>query len=286
MEKTPISMSIALVFIIIAISQISAVTINSISTTPINPGEEASIIIEIENNNEKDAEDVSLNLNMENLPFTPIGSSEQSIDKLEEDDEETFIFRIKASNDISPKDYQIPYVLFYSIDAQQKTRAGTTGISVRAFPELAYSLTTENSILSSEGKLNLKIINKGFADAKFLSMKIFPIGFVLLSESEAYIGTIESDDFETATFDVIFTSQNPILTALVEYKDLENTDIKKPINLPINVYTEEQATELGLIKKNNLPLYIAIVIAVIILWLVFRAIRRSIRRARRNKQIQ
>lgn len=282
-----LSYVIAAFLLVVALMPLSlAVTINSISTETIFPGKESKIAIEIENNFDEDVKDLSVRLNLENLPFTPVGSSEQAINELEKDDEETFIFKIKASNDISPKDYQIPYILSYLIDNQQKTRTGTIGVTIKATPELAYTLTAENSILNQEGRLNLKIINKGFAEAKFLSVKIIPVGFRLLSESEVYIGTIESDDFETATFDVIFTTQNPILTAELEYKDLENSNIKKTINLPITVYTEQQALELGLIKKSNLPLYIGIVIALIIIWLVYRTIRRGIRRARRNKQMQ
>lgn len=283
-NKTRITIALLLVsFLLINLS--SALTINSITAPSLQPGEEGTITIEIENNLEEDAKDVSFILNFQNLPFTPVGSSEESVDEIEEDDEEDFIFTIKAANDILPGDYQIPYTFSFKIDNQHQTRQGAIGVTVKADSELTFSLSTEKPVLNQQDKITLKIVNKGFADAKFLAVKLIPdqTGYTLLSEDEVYIGTVDSDDFETAAFDLIYKSPKPIFSAIVEYRDFENNKKIESVNLPITVYTNEQALQLGLIKKNNTPLYIAIVVAIILLWVLYRNVRKAIRKSRRER---
>ncbi|MEK6824702.1 MAG: hypothetical protein AABY02_02500, partial [Nanoarchaeota archaeon] len=248
----------------------SAMTINSVSVDNISPGTEGVIRIEVENTLNELAKDINLNLNFQGLPFIPVGSSSGGVDELKEDDEENFAFRIRASNDVAPGDYQIPYVLTFRINSGPQTREGSIGISVNAQPELSYSADIENPIVGRQSKINLKIVNKGLADARFVSVNLNPSGFTLLSEKEVYIGTVDSDDFETATFEVIFTSEKPKLTATVEYTDFDNSKKLDEVNLPTKVYTQEKAIELGIIQRNNWPIYIGVIVALVILWLIWR----------------
>ena len=253
----------------------SAMTINSVSVDNISPGTEGVIRIEVENTLNELAKDINLNLNFQGLPFIPVGSSSGGVDELKEDDEENFAFRIRASNDVAPGDYQIPYVLTFRINSGPQTREGSIGISVNAQPELSYSADIENPIVGRQSKINLKIVNKGLADARFVSVNLNPSGFTLLSEKEVYIGTVDSDDFETATFEVIFTSEKPKLTATVEYTDFDNSKKLDEVNLPTKVYTQEKAIELGIIQRNNWPIYIGIVVVLMVIWLVWRTIRKG-----------
>ncbi len=267
---------------LIIINIVSAITLNSVTAPTLAPGEEGEITIELENNFDEDATDISLQLALNGLPFISIGSSEDSISELETNDEEEIKFKIKASNDIKPGDYEIPYNLQYTIDKEIKKRIGSIGIKVNASPELTFTVSTEKPILNMQDKISLKIINKGLADAKFVSVKILTQGFTLLSENEVYIGTINSDDFETADFDIIYSSKKPVFSAILEYTNFNNEKLTKIINLPINVYTQEKAFELGLINKNNTPFYIGIVIAIVLIFILYRAIRKNIRRKKLN----
>lgn len=267
------------------INTVSALNIKTVNVDTLSPGSIGVINIKIENNLDYDAQQVSLILQFTGMPFIPVGSSEDSIAELDEDDTDELIFRVKATNDIAPGDYKIPFILSYNINNAQKQSKGSVGITVKANPVLSFSVSASNPVINQQGKLTLKIINTGFADARFVSLKAIPspADYTLLSDSEIYIGKISSDDFETSTFDVIYKSQNAIFIAILEYTDFDNKKITRSINLPMQVYTEEKALELGIIKKNSLPLYIGIVIALIVLWFVYRAIRKRIRRSRSKK---
>jgi len=274
------------IIVVASISLASALSVKTSSADTLEPGKEGTIILEVENTFSSDIEDVSLSINTAGLPFTPVGSSQKSIDKIDSDDEEDFRFDIKATNDITPGDYQIPYTLtYYLSNNTQRTSTGTIGISVVAQPDISFSVETENPIVGQKGKITLKIVNAGFSDARFVSVEAFPEGYTLLSESSVYIGSVDSDDFETASFDVVFDNLNADFSANVEYTDFNNKKVTKLVNLPVKVYTQEKAVELGLIKKSNAGTYVLVIVVIIVIWLVWRFISRR-RRMKKSMQNQ
>ena len=253
----------------------SAMIIDSVNYGKFNPGEESSLKIRIENNLDRDYKDVSLSLDFSNLPLNVVGSSEFTTD-IDEDDSETFDYVIKASSTASPGDYEIPYTLKFA----NQTKTGKMGVTISGNIDLAFSVSQDMPIINTQDKITLKIVNKGFADAKFASVKINPSGFNLLSENEVYIGNIDSDDFETASFDVLLTSSSAMTNVEIEYRDFDNLLVTKTVTLPLTVYSRERALELGIIKKNNTATYAIVIIVLIILYLIYRSWRK---RARRKK---
>jgi len=279
MKKTFLS----LVLLTLALNFSTAIIINSVDTPTLNPGQEGLVSLEVENILNDKAEDVSLKLNFEDLPFIPIGTSEQSVDEIDDDDDENFVFRIKASNDVTPGNYEIPYELTYTIETQEKTKSGTIGLQVASNPELTFSISTENAVKGKQGRITIKIINKGFSDARFVSIRALPEDFTLLSESQEYIGTIDSDDFETASFDVLFKNINTDFTAIVEYKDFDNKRIIKDVSIPVKVYSQEKAIELGIIQPSKTLGYVITVIVIILIIIIWRSIKK---RKRMKKSMQ
>lgn len=242
----------------------------------IYPGEEGKVGIDLKNNNNFDAELVSIELNLEKTPFVAIGSSEKSVDELDEDDKESVTFTLKPSTEVVPGDYEIPYTLKYTNTGTDKeiTKTGSFGLRVNAKTELDFSVESKNNILGQKGKINLKIINKGLGEVKFVSVKIFPQGYNLLSADIIYIGNIPSDDSDTASFDVFFNTLSPSAYAKITYKDLDNKEQSKTINLPVNVYTQEKALELGIIQKSKTSFYAGIILGLIIIWIIYRKIKK------------
>lgn len=260
--------------ILLVVNIASALVVTSVFAPKFAPGEEKRIEINFENTFSTNIEDITFTLDFKDLPFIPVGGSSAGFDELDPDDDAHAGFTIRAANDIAPGDYQIPYTITYLQDNEERTRAGSIGISVSSQPALSYTINTENPVIGAEGKINLKIINSGFADAKFVSVKARGDGFTILSENEIYIGSIDSDDFETANFDVVFNSAKPRFTAIVEYTDFDNKKVTEAIEIPVTVYSKEKAIQLGIIEESRLGLYIGIVVAVIVIWLVWRAIRK------------
>jgi hypothetical protein len=264
-------------FVFILINLTSAIIIDAEYITTY-PGEQKDIKIEIENNLNYDIERISLLLNLENTPFTAIGNSEKNLEELDEGDDDKFIFTLKSSTDITPGDYNIYYKLKYinaeDSNSSQEEKTGSFGIRVSAKTDIDFSIETKEAIIGKKGEVSLKIINKGLGKIKFVSVQLFPEGFELLSSDKIYIGNIDSDDSDFANFDVIFKNSNSKLNAKIEYKNFDNEDSSKIISIPIKVYTQEEALQLGLINKNTTGLYIGIIIFILIIWFIYRKIRK------------
>lgn len=267
--------------LVLSVSHAQALIISSITADKLSPGGDGRILIDIANDEEEDIQDVSLSLDLTNVPISSIGSSEDSIDEIDEDDSETFAFTLKASTTANPGDYKIPYTLTSSDSTLVKK--GTIGVTIEASPDLEFTTTLETPVTGQKGKINLKIVNKGQSDARFVSVTVDPDGFTLLSENPLYIGSVNSDDFETASFDVLFNTLRPHFTGTVEYVDFDNRKIIKDLDIPLTVYTTQRATELGIIKKSNAGSYITILVVLIIVYFVWRSIKK---RRRMKKSLE
>jgi len=271
---------LAFLFLILALNSAEAIIVKSVNADTIYPGQEGSITITLKNDASSDIEDVSIVLDFSNLPLSPVESSEENTDEILEGKTKTFTFHVRANNDAVPGSYNIPYIITY--DGLQNPKKGSIGITVSGKVNLEYTAIQENNVIGNKGKINLKIINKGTADAKFVDVKITPEGFTLLSESYVYVGTISSDDFETASFDVIYDKKISVLNAVITYKDFDNTEKKEVLELPLKVYTKEEALKLGIIKTNKIGIYISIIVILIIIWFFIRR-KNKLRRIKRNE---
>lgn len=282
--KTQIKTITGIIFLILTITFVSSVAIDADYIT-LYPGSQERVSIEIDNNEDFDIEDISVALLIDEVPFTIVGSSERNIDDINENDEERVSFIIKAFTDITPGDYNIPYIIKYkNSDNETQTfeKEGSFGIRVTAKTEIDFVVEIRGfAIVGEEGRISLELINRGLGEIKSASVQIFPNGFELLSKDKVFIGTVDADDTDLASFDVIYKSTNPTISARIEYKDFDNKDRVETVNIPFKVYTKDEAIELGLIKNSNTARNAGIVIVLLIAWFVWRGIKKKRKRDRR-----
>lgn len=272
-NKTFVLMLACMIMLIAGLNIVSSLTLSSVDSQDIEPGKIGYITVELKNTFTEDIDDVSIDLDLTKIPFSLENNGEE-VDRIREGKTEKFTFEIKTLSDAKTGNYEIPYTINYYLNDTIQTKKGSFTITVKANPELVYSTTLENPVEGQRGKITFKIVNKGFGDAKFVSIKIVPEGYTLFSEENIYIGTIASDDFETANLDVLFKNENAYLNAQVEYRDFDNNKITKNINIPLNVYSKERALELGIIKKDNTWLYVLGVGVILIFWIIRRKLKK------------
>jgi len=262
--------------VVLTLTFVSAIVVDTNYVT-IYPGESGKVTLNIENNGNFDIEDVSVALDLSDLPFTSVGSSEKDLDNLYEDDDDSASFTLRASTDITPGDYSIPYLIKYTNQdtSEIENKTGTFGLRVSAKTDLDFvAETVGNAISGKEGEISLEIINKGLGEIKSVSVQIFPQGFELLSKDKIFVGTIDADDYDTAAFDVIYRTANPTFSARIDYKDFDNNDQTETVTLPLKVYTQEQALSLGIIQNPSYTIYIVIGVLVIAFF-IYRRIRKK-----------
>src|SRR3989338_7019645 len=149
MNKILTSIFAGIFLVIISLNFISAVIIDSVNAQKLQPGETGSVSVVVKNTLNDNIEDVSFVLQLSTTPFTTSGSSEDSEDEIRDDDEETFNFILKAPNDIEPGDYNIPYVITYTIEGDDtpKLPVFVFGVSVPSNIKFDFSIKIKNAII-------------------------------------------------------------------------------------------------------------------------------------------
>ena len=272
-----------LVLFIFSLSFASAITVSDVSQESLFPGNSVSLDVDLKNNLDEDVTDVSFNLIFDEIPFISIGSSEKSYDQFDDGDKKSVTITIKASQDIKPGDYSIPYTLSY-VDSENNLvkKVGSIGVVVRAKTELDFDVELDTNVIGEQGKVSLKIINQGFGDIKFVNVRLIPEGFTIIGSDSNYIGTINSDDFETATFDVVFNKENPKALAIITYKDFDNVQQVENVQKDLKVYTREEGIELGIIQKNNTFVYVISIVILVVIWLTYKFIRKRLKKKKKE----
>ncbi len=287
MEK---KIMLLMVIIFLSFSYVSAITIDSVSTTPseIAPGDVSIIEFGIKNNGETDIKDVSVMLDLEEIPFAPhTSSTEFNIDEIKDGKTKYTLFKIKALNDAKSGIYKIPIKAIYKEDEETKEINSLISLTVNSKPIISGNVEEGLLLKGVENEVSIKIVNKGLSDIKFLEVEVNKANYyTLLSPKSEYIGDLDSDDFESAEFKIHFKSNSPTnarIPLVIKYKDVLNNEYEESFNLEAKVYNPEQAIQLGLIQKNNTTTYIAIAIILIIIYIIYRRIKKYLKRKKEKE---
>jgi hypothetical protein len=270
--------------VLFVISMVSAVTIKSVITNPseVAPGETAKVSIEIENTLTVDIENVNVAIDLNNeLPIAPYeGSSEETVDEIKDGDKEKFTFDIIVLPQASSGVYKIPVSINYEANGNKTTKNSTISIVVNSPPQT--KLSVEGYLIKGrEQKIELRIVNDGLSDLKFVSIQATQpfSGAVINSPLYEYLGNIDSDDFETVEYS-IYTKDNAAasisIPVQISYKDATNKDFVQEETFNIKVYSQEEAQALGLIPGKNYILYLLAFIPAI--YLIYRVRKRMKRK--------
>ncbi len=280
-------------------SRDAVLAINEVQTEPekIFPGTLTKVTFKLENLAESILKDVKLRLDVYTsvvttssiqtveLPFTPIGSgNEKTIKSIEPKQSKDITFDLFTDADAASKVYKVPYTLIYEDQLGTNfTREGVVGLIVDAQPELTVSLeNTEILSAGQKGTVSIQFVNKGFSDIKFLDVTLEETSdFDVLSNTEVYIGNLDSDDFETA-----------------DYTLLMNGNGKDQVSLPLTytyrdangqLFTKTYAANLPLYSGNELkkrsnggggsPVGLIIIVVIVVVGIIIYR-----RRKKKNKQ--
>lgn len=281
-NKNKILLTFALIFLVITMISLTKaeIVIKSVDTSPltIKPGEVGEIKFTIQNTGSDTINDVSIAMDLTNLPIVPIESStEKVISEILEDDTEQVTFSIKVLPDAESKTYKIPVRISYN----QTKKDTIISLDVQGKPELDVSIDESKvQYVGSTGDVTIRFINTGSAEIKYLSVKLSGTSFDLLSSDTVYIGDIKPGDVETATFKIHSNSESMGLKIHSEYRDQNSKQYSADETLNLKVYSIEEAKNLGLIKASNI-IYFEVIILVVLLYFVARTI---LRRRKKNAQ--
>jgi len=245
-----------------------------ISAEGITPGISSLLKIRIKNMADSLLKDIKVKLDLGSVPLVPIGSTnEKTLYQLGSKESYDIEFKLMAEPDAESKLYKVPLKLEYFDElGKSYVKNQTIGLTIGSKPDLSVTLDESEIFEAAKpGEIVVKVVNKGVTGIKFMNVKLMPSGnYKILSSDEAYLGNIDSDDFETADFRLFVESTDKkqvLLPIILEYKDTNNNDYKDSIELALNLYTAAEAKKLGLKNENGfVGILIVIIIVAIGLW--------------------
>ena len=256
-----------------ALAQV-AVKAVTFSTPMVFPGDEVQIQLTIENPDDEDVQGVLLALDLSQVPFAPVGSStEKAIGEIEEHDRERVSFTIKAFPTADSGMYKIPVIL--TVGNSSKTSIISVEVQAQTRLEVL-SGDADSLILNEKSTVNLKFVNTGQAQIKFLKATLQESPFYqILSPKTIYIGDVDIADFETEEFIIIPQAQVAALFLDLEYRDAQNRLLTSFQAVPLKVFFPEEAEQLGIVsqKSSFFPLAGAVILLTIGI-IVFRRWKR------------
>ena len=170
--------------------------------------------------------------------------------------------------------YSVPLEVSYADElGKVYIKNGSVGLIVGAKPDISTTIdSTEIYESGKTGEITLKVVNKGVTDIKFANLKLNSNNEIrIISSEEVYLGNIDSDDFETASFNIFTekTSKESVQIHLnLKYMDANNNEFKETITLNLNLYSTSDAKKFGL-KEGKGSVGNIIVIIIIVAGLYF-----------------
>jgi len=271
MKAVKILLTILLLAMMVIPLVSAQVAVSSFTVSPrtVAPGGETSIDLTLEDVGDLDIENVIVTMDLSNVPFVPVGSSnEKIIEEIDDGDQERVTFRVKALSTAEPSTYKIPVVISHA--GVSKTSLISLEVTATAHLDLLLE-KSELVKVNDNGKVTLKFVNDGLAQVKNLkvTLKESPL-YQVNSPSTVFIGEVDIGDFETEEFIIIAQSEDPILAVDLEYRDAANNQFRESKLIKIPVYSVEEAKQLGLVKGNSLVWPIVGVVVLLAAIVIYR----------------
>ena len=223
------------------------------SENPLKAGGEEKFHIDLANVGKSILKNLRVKMDLEGLPFTPIGSSnEKVIGRILPGQNRSLEFNLAAESNAMSGIYKVPLVLNFVDDSgEEQSRTSSVGIVIYDAPE--FNLAIRDSEVyqpNSLGDVVVSISNTGPSEIKFITIELMDTGdYDIASSPSIYIGTLEVDDFQTAQFRIRTGDVEPGdlgLKLKLKYKDSLNREIVEEKHVSLPLYSSDQASKLGL----------------------------------------
>jgi hypothetical protein len=139
----------------------------------------------------------------------------------------------------------------------QYTQNATFGLQLNSPIEYVFNVDESGIIkIGQKGDVTLRISNIGMNNMQFLTMELKTSDdYEVLSSPLVYIGEVESDDYESVTYTIYAGDTdnfgNLNLRLVLKYKDDYNNEYMIEEEVPVEIYTDEEAKRYGLAENGG-----------------------------------
>ena len=252
------------------------IDIVSVSSSPeeIIAGKPFTVTIDLNNGGSR-VKDVIINLDLSNAPFGPLDSStEKQLESIDIEQNATVTFDMIATGSAASGVYKVPLTIsYYDEVGNTFEKSDTVTLLVGGTPYVYISAEDVGNLRKdSVTDFVINIVNKGLVDLKLMTLTLVPSDdYRILSPNEIYIGSLKSDDYETAKFKIYLNnaSDQTVLSFELSYMDTLNNDYTETKQLTYAVLTADEAVRFGLEQAQS-PLPYAIILILLAAYAIYR----------------
>ena len=242
----------------------------------VRPGEAVNLFITLKNLGGTTLEDIKAALDFDNATsFAPYQSSnEKIINHLSPGEESVLQFGIISESDTLLRPHKIPLQLTYQ-DPSGKAYEKRLYVSIIIYAEPEFVLNLEDRDVyqkGQRGKVVVSLSNIGASNINYVTLDLQQSdAYEIISSPTVYIGNLESDDYETAQFDIYTKEYQPELPLSFKlyYKDSFNKNYQDEIVLPLKLFTAHEATLYGVSKERSNLLVVMVIVVLILSFLLY-----------------
>jgi hypothetical protein len=273
---------------VLAINQIK------VDQDSITPGTKTRVSFVLENMADSAMRDINLNLGIlteittststtfRELPFTPIGSSnEKTLKSLAAGESNEIFFDLFTDADAASKVYKVPFTLSFSdASGTNFTSEGIVGLVVDSDPQLGVNIEkTEIYSAGAKGVIEFKLVNKGFSEIKFLDIKLSESkDYEILTNPEVYLGKLDSDDYDTADYTLMVSKSakdSVTLPLQIEYRDANGHLFSKELPLVLKLYSGAELKQRMNGKSSSGWIFIVIIVLAVAGFFIYRKMKKN-----------
>ena len=254
------------------------------SDSLLNAGETKDFKIVVSNVGGGIAKKVTVSLNATH-PLTVLKSSSINAGDLVGKKSAQLSYELYIDSAADSKAYTIPVVITYvDRSGNEISIKDSLGVKVQGLSEITAAMIEQQELRQNkEGAVSVEVINKGFVDAKFLSIEVVDTkDYEVTSAKEIYIGNIASDDFESEEFTVKIaegvSGKIPLKVRVTYVEENNNQQITKDFDLQINVLSDEEYKILHPSADTTsqilgfVLIVPAAIVAYVVIWLLFKLV--------------
>ncbi len=237
-------------------------------------GNEGTVNITLRNFGKSLVRNIRMRIDLDNVPLAPVGSSDEAVvSSVPAGEDATSSFRLIADTDAKAAYYKTRITLnYFDESGRSYVRNSTIGLLVYNEPRFKLALKESKVFMQdSNGEVVLSISNTGPADIRFMTAELLETPeYRVISAPTIYVGNLEADDFETASFDIRTGSLKPgsiSLNVRLSYMDNLNREIVRNEAVRLPIYSGSDAKKLGLVtgSSNFAAAYLSIGVQVMVL---------------------
>lgn len=237
------------------------------------PGSSNSMQLTLTNLADSQLKNIQVGLDLSgNLPMATSESSRKNIVSVAPDESRTVNYTLNIDESAENSVYKLPVNIDFENEAGTEfNQATTTGVNVGGRPELEAALNTDATLTDgSTEEVTFRLVNRGHGSADFVSMQLEETDNVqVIGSDEVYIGSMDSDDYQTASFRINVDAETESVTVdtldmpiALEYTDSEGEQSETQ-TVQTELYTQQELQQYGLASSGStVPIVVVVLLAV------------------------